>query len=178
MMRSVMVKCAPMRWMNRPETIKLSLQPKCRATSVQHIVMSVTVEKSWWLPKIIVKLFQWEWKLNCLVKGSSADICHGLMIPYNHCSIHGMGLIHPLIPCNCTFIKTHIVLLLMKFKCWFIQVKTKWLMLDDINVCQSSDISSICFLSFFGKTLNRSVCRRPSPVKCEVSKKRTFQSLL
>ena len=47
-------------------------------------------------------------------------------------------------------------------------------MLDDINVCQSSDISSICFLSFFGKTLNRSVCRRPSPVKCEVSKKTDF----
>ena len=46
MMRSVMVKCAPMRGMNRPETIKLSLRPKCRATSVQHIVMSVTVEKS------------------------------------------------------------------------------------------------------------------------------------
>ena len=86
------------------------------------------------------------------------------------------------LPCNCILIKTHIVLLLswwnsnvdlsrLKLSGW----STCWM----ISMCVSHLISHrYASSAFLEKTLNRSVCRRPSPVKCEVSKKRTFQSLL
>ena len=69
-------------------------------------------------------------------------------------------------------IEIFIKMFLVKFKCFLSQVESKWgviEMMDDIYVCQSYDISSICCPQLFRKTLNTSGSRTSNPHEMSVS---------